>query len=146
MAETKPRGRAPQDHKKAAGETAADVENDAARDELLADMPALTPPNRLRPRARAALRAILIDATAKGLFEKNEDGEVVIDTHEGRITPEEAEKVKNFDLLAVEVDEFAESIAVDADAYAEWSAGKGPEFGFAILARYQDALGESTGS
>jgi hypothetical protein len=49
------------------------------------------------------------------------------------------------DVLA-DVDEFAESIATDSDAYVQWSLGKGYEVFTALLMRYASAVGESSAS
>lgn len=103
-------------------------------DELLEGMPELIPPHRLRIRQRNRVMRLLLDS---GFVT---DGEVNIAPDEG------LERLDDVLGLAEAVDDFAESIAVDPEAYAQWSAGKDFDTFFAILARYSSAVGESTSS
>jgi hypothetical protein len=121
--------RAPQDHRSPAEEP--EVEDDA----LLADMPELIPPTKLRPRKRNGifklalkLRDQIGDAT--DLDFNSLDGATL-----GAV----------LDVFA-EVDEFAETIAVDPAAYVEWAGSASYDQFAAILGRYASAVGESGGS
>ena len=119
-------------------EAALDKELDS--EELLADLPELRAPHQLRLRHRNRLILLVAKAHDRGLFK----------------SPEEAEKAKAsgtlgdvaeievmLDLLA-EVDEFAESIAVDPEAYAAWATKNSDNMEpfMAILSRYAVSVGE----
>jgi hypothetical protein len=120
----------PADHKKPAAEL-----HDAAleREELLAGMPELKPAHRLRIRDRNRIASIIFKSP---LFERERQGGDDMS----------AEDIDAMLELAAQIDEFAESIAVDADAYAEWAAGKDHQTFFAILDVYASAVGESNSS
>lgn len=104
-------------------------------DELLADMPELIAPERLRLRHRNRLMGIFLRADADGTLMGG--GEVR--------DPKKLESMLN---MLGEVDEFAESIALDKEAYAEWSIANGDNYNVfsALLQRYASAVGESAGS
>lgn len=145
------RGKRPEDHKKPAGETQAELdrqrEQKKIQDEILADLPELVDPTALRMRDKAAFRAILLDVDTSGLFDRDENAEDdPIEVDRTSMDPEEIAKIKALDTLCADIDDWAESIAVDKPAYAKWSGGKGYNEFFAILNRYQEALGESIGS
>jgi hypothetical protein len=145
MAETA-RGTKPQDHKQS---QKAQHEARLEQDAILADMPELVPPYRLRFRDKARFRSLLLDVAASGVFDgidagDTEGGELEVDKNS--IDPEMIDRVKHIDQMCGDIDEWAESVAIDRDAYIEWSRGKDYDVFFAILNRYQDALGESTGS
>ncbi|MCI2958253.1 hypothetical protein MN032_11140 [Agromyces atrinae] len=59
---------------------------------------------------------------------------------------EELKRLKDLMGVAAAVDEFAESIALDKEAYIEWAEGKDMDVFFAILNRYSSAVGESGAS
>lgn len=141
MTEAKPRGTKPQDHKQSQKEQ---HEARLERETVLADLPELVPPHKLRFRDKAKFRAVMLDLFASGLIdeEEHDDGEDISIEFDAS----DIEKIKVMDDLCATIDEWAESIALDKHAYVEWSGGKGYDEFFAILNRYQDALGESTGS
>lgn len=148
MAETA-RGTKPQDHRKPQGEAEKERNKQIDADAVLADLPELVPAHALRMRDKARFRAILLDVDKSGLFDRSddeddEDDEIELDR--GSLDPADIEKIKAYDDLAASIDEWAESIAKNPVAYATWAGGKGYNEFFAILNRYQDALGESTGS
>lgn len=99
--------------------------------ELLSDMPELRAPEKLRVRHRnqlARLAMKLASANIHEAVEKNKD-----------LTDEQVDIM--LDVMA-DIDDFAESIAYDADAYADWSAGKELKHFMAIFDRYASAVGE----
>lgn len=102
-------------------ETELDIE------ELLADLPELKPATRLRARDRNKVLAII--AAREDLEAPGEESGT-------------ADMVGLLD-IAAEVDEFAESIAVDRDAYVAWAEGANYRQLLAILSRYGAAVGES---
>lgn len=121
----------PQDRKKSAAEL---HEERLAREELLAGMPELKPAHKLRIRDRNKVAAIIFNTS---LFDRAEELEGVDES--------ELSKDDIADMLevAAQIDEFAESIAVDREAYIEWAAGKDYDVFFAILDLYGSAVGES---
>jgi hypothetical protein len=126
----------PQDHKPTAEER---LEEALSADELLADLPELKAPEKLRIRDRNKVYTILLGS---GLID--DDGDVDLGDAEDKKL--DFEKVTKTFEMAAQVDEFAESIAKDPDAYIAWSEGKGHEVFFALLTRYASAVGESAGS
>ena len=122
--------RVPDDHKAKAPTAAEEREAAASDDELLADMPALRPAHQLRVRHRNRILRIAL----KFMPFMPEGGEFEIDI----------KNPKTADLLDIfgEVDDFAESIAEDPDAYATWAQGASYEQFSAILSRYSRAVGE----
>lgn len=142
---TTPRGKKPADHQAPKGTAAKSRDTQELETELLADMPDLKPALRLRIGERNRLSEILLDAYASGLFGRSDD-----DSAEGfdldLDNPEDLAKYKQLNRLCEDIDAWAESIAIDSEAYAEWAGGKQHDTYFAILNRYQEAQGESTGS
>lgn len=96
-----------------------------ADDELLADMPELKAPEKLRIRERNRLLALVLQA----------------DEMNSRSLTGKEQQVAALDLMAG-IDEFAESIAKNQDAYIEWSEGRNYEAFLAIMNRYATALGK----
>jgi len=140
---TSTRGRKPSDHQAKAGTAADEREARAANDAVLADMPELVAPTALRMRDRAKIRAVMLHVSTSGVF--SDDGEE-IELDPTNASQADLEKIRAMDDLAVEIDEWAESIAIDKTAYAKWAGGKGYDEFFAILNRYNEAVGESNGS
>lgn len=116
------------------------LDQDALMAELLGDLPELTPAYRLRARQRAGFDRLKMHATVGGVF--TGDGILTFDMTK----PGDVKRYDAFLEFVAEIDEWAESIAYDQDAYAEWSAGKTGEHFMAIFMDYQVALGESRGS
>jgi len=118
----------PQDH------LAPEAEPEATEDELLVELPELTAPTKLRLRQRNKIMAM-----AGRLSSLTDDA--------GQISLEVGDPsfVKLLDVLA-DVDDFAESIAVDAQAYVDWSHTASYEQFGALLTRYASAVGESGAS
>ncbi|MBQ9917354.1 MAG: hypothetical protein IJO71_09160 [Microbacterium sp.] len=142
---TTTRGKKPADHQAPKGTAAQARDTQQLEEELLADLPELKPALKLRIGERNRLSEILLDAYASGLFggsddERSEGFDLDLDN------PEDLAKYKQLNRLCEQIDEWAESIAVDREAYAEWAGGKQHDTYFAILNRYQEAQGESTGS
>lgn len=126
----------PQDKKPS--QAAIEREQIVDEDRALADMPALYGPHELRIRERNRLMAIVVRLHALA----NDDGELDVDMEAD--SPEARELL---DVIA-DADDFAESIAVDKDAYIAWA--RSPRAGYeqftAILTRYGRAVGESSSS
>lgn len=116
------------------------LDQDALRAELLADLPELLPAHRLRARARAGFDRLIMHATVGNVFRK--DGMLSFDLNK----PADVERYDAFLEFVAEIDEWAETIAIDPEAYADWSAGKDGEVFMALFMEYQRALGESRGS
>lgn len=95
-------------------------------DEVLADLPELKEPIKLRIRERNVLLELVMRAD---LMSKADGAD------------ELAEKMAALDLMAG-IDEFAESIAVDKNAYVEWAEKQGYDAFLALLNRYSTALGK----
>lgn len=146
---TEVKGRKPQDHKQKAGTASKDVERLRELDELLADMPELCPPHKLRYRDRARVQEIAAEAVGRGVIvlkdDDEGDGENEGIEFDVRREEDRARLRALHDVVAM-IDEFAESIALDPEAYTEWSLSKNEEHFFAILTRYDEAVGESNGS
>lgn len=124
--------------KEATPSDAVDAEIEAAelREKLLADMPELRPARRFRLAHRNAFHNLSLEAIKSGAF----DGDNLdFDTD----TPEGIERYQKFQDFIVSIDEWAESIADDPAAYAEWSEGKDEETFMALFFEYKAALGES---
>lgn len=117
----------PQDHLESVNHTPDE-------DELLAGLPELIPPTRLRPRMR---NKIMTMATKLSEYSK-EDGTL-------DMSPGDDGFAAVLEVLA-DIDEFAESIASDPAAYIEWSMRSSYEQLGALLSRYASAVGESSGS
>lgn len=178
MPTTPPGAKKPQDRKPPAAKA---LEQELTEDELLADLPELKAPGRLRVRDRNKILTLSFKLSA---FTEDNDvdystlkkADLVAEIDRRNENRDEDEKIttageKNEDLVAAleaddnsihleaddprmplmldvlaDVDEFAESIAVDKEAYVEWSLGKGYEVFSALLSRYASAVGESIAS
>lgn len=105
-----------------------------ADDELLADLPELIPPHKLRLRTRNKV----LKLAASLLEYQDEDGELNFDAS----SPAFAAML---DVLA-DTDDFAQSIAADEAAYVAWAEKAGYEHFTALLMRYASAVGESLSS
>jgi hypothetical protein len=114
------------------------LEREAARQELLSDMPELTPAARFRPAQRNTFTDLSLTAMEKGVFDRGIEFDLK--------KKEEIARYREFMAFVESIDAWAESIAIDKEAYAEWAEGKTEEHMFAILAWYQDQMGESTRS
>ena len=95
-------------------------------DEILADLPELKDPIKLRIRERNVLLELVMRADA---MTKDENADEV------------AAKMAALDLMAG-IDEFAETIAVDKNAYVEWAEAQSYDAFLALLNRYSAALGK----
>ncbi len=95
-------------------------------DEVLADLPELKEPIKLRIRERNILLELVMRADQ---MSKAEDADEV------------STKMASLDLMAG-IDEFAETIAVDKNAYIEWSEKQSYDAFLALLNRYSAALGK----
>lgn len=118
--------------------TAAD-EREAALDkeEMLADMPALRAPVRLRLRHKNGLTRI-------GLLYRNKLAELGVEADkDGNATVTTDQAMLMLD-VAAEIDEWAEGIAEDPKAYELWAEANkdNPEKFLAIMDRYMSAVGE----
>jgi hypothetical protein len=129
----------PQDHLDPTDKTPVD----GGDDELLADLPELKAPGRLRigesnriMKLMVRVRDLIPDDADQG-----EDGSASFDLKS--LADEDFDKL--LDMLDG-VDKFAESIALDPAAYVAWSEGKGIEHQMALLNRYSSAVGESSSS
>ncbi|MDY0829136.1 hypothetical protein SK224_08355 [Microbacterium sp. BG28] len=143
--DTKPtRARKAPSDRQAKTPTAAEIaEAKRAQDEinaeLLAGMPELRPAHRFRLAHRNAFHNLLLDATASGAFDRPELDFDLAD-------PDDIAAFKKLQKFVESIDVWAESIAVDASDYAEWSEGKTEDTFIALFNVYREALGESTGS
>jgi len=118
----------PKDH------LAPETEPEVTEDELLATLPQLTPPHKLRLRQRNKIMAMA--ARLNGLTD--DDGGIEVE-------PGDPAFVELLDVLA-DVDDFAETIATDSAAYIDWSHTASYEQFGALLTRYASAVGESAAS
>lgn len=139
---TKP-GKKPQDRKPTAE---AILEAEIEKEDLLADLPPLREPHRLRLKHRNVLTTILMDS---GLLD--DDGEEGEDGEDEKLdlrNPAHRDKIKDVLKLAEQVDEFAESIAVNPLEYAVWAEKHSNDVDvfLALLNVYANASGESAGS
>lgn len=113
------------------------IELDEIRKELLADLPALRPAHRFRLAHRNAFADLTLNAIKSGAFEG--DGALEFDTN----NPEDIERLQKLQAFVASIDEWAESIAEDKDAYIAWAEGKTEEHFMALFRTYQVELGES---
>ena len=118
----------PQDH------LAPETEPEVTDDELLAGLPELIAPTKLRLRQRNKIMAMANRLSAL----TDADGQINIEVGDPSFT-------ELLDVLA-DVDDFAEAIAVDSSAYIEWSHTASYEQFGALLTRYASAVGESAAS
>ncbi|MCJ1709226.1 hypothetical protein [Microbacterium sp. VKM Ac-2923] len=133
---------------KAAEEPTAQTPSEAVEDrldqaelraELLDGMPDLRPAHRFRIRHRNNFHNLTLEAVKTGAFDReNLDYDL---TNAADI--EDFQKLQEF---VVSIDEWAESIADDPEAYSDWSEGKDEETFMALYVEYRNALGESRGS
>ena len=128
----------PEDHKMSAAD---ELEATLSEDELLADMPSLIPPAKLRIRQRNTIMKLAL--SLRDLMPDDGDEAVSVDLDLDNLEGADLEKL--LDAMA-DIDDFAESIALDKTAYAEWSQGKDYEVFSALLSRYSSAVGESNSS
>lgn len=113
-------------------------ETEAEEADLLADMPTLTAPDKLRINHQNALRRLSLQVAPsferlRGL--RDDDGVLSAEDMD-------AESYEGIFLATELIDAFAESIAKDPEAYADWAAGKDANTFFAILSRYTRTSGE----
>lgn len=114
------------------------LEDSLSEDELLADLPELKAPGKLRIRQRNVIMAIALKLKAFVGDDEDDDGSFEMDEDDPRLP-------QLLNILA-EIDEFAESIAKDPIEYAEWAEGKDYDVFTALLQRYASAVGESSAS
>lgn len=105
-------------------------EQELADAELLADLPELRPPHALRVRHKNRLMAVALRLQEKGVKYGTKNRSV-------------ESQIAMLDAIA-DIDEFAESIAYDKEAYEEWAIKNAENIAafFAILSRYTATLGE----
>lgn len=140
----------PQDHLPSDEEHAAAVAADLSDDELLADMPELIPPTRLRIRQRNKVMALAIglrsfakkpaDGDAKPVDDGESEEDEAFDLDLDDLTDEELEKFLG---VLASIDEFAQSIAVNEAEYVTWAEGQDYDVFSALLSRYSSAVGKS---
>ncbi|MGO2188181.1 MAG: hypothetical protein ACTH4Y_08030 [Microbacterium gubbeenense] len=118
----------------------AQLEAEEVAKEVLKDLPELLPAYRFRARHRVAFQNLSLNALKSGAFDG--DGALAFDTN----TPEGIERYQALLEFVSCVDEWAETIALDADEYAAWSEGKEFDVYMALFVRYREALGESSSS
>lgn len=111
--------------------TADALEHDLELEDHLAGVPELKAPARLRRRDRNKVVAILNALSRRGVL-----GDASTLSNEDRIDA--------FMDMAADIDEFAESIALDHDAYVEWSVENADniEAFMAIFEKYSSSVGE----
>lgn len=124
--------------------TEAEIAHDKelSDEELLADMPELKAPEKLRIRERNRIMRLVFESD---FMDKDDEK----DAPKPKTAAEKAEAAKQkkqetlaiLDLVAG-IDEFAESIATDKEAYAEWSEGQDYPAFLALMHRYSAALGK----
>lgn len=117
----------PQDH-------LAPVDHTPEEDELLVDLPALTPPTRLRLRQRNKIMSMAMRLNEL----QTEDGQIELEANDPKFNV-------LLDVLA-DIDEFAEAIAENKADYVEWALAADYEKFAALLTRYASAVGESSSS
>lgn len=132
----------PQDHKapKPSEVIESDDEQRELREQLLADLPALRPARRFRLGHRNTFTNLTLDAAKSGAFDG--DGALEFDASK----PEDIERLQKLNAFVESIDEWAEGIADDPEAYALWSEGKTQEHFIALYVHYREALGESSSS
>ncbi|ALJ22041.1 hypothetical protein [Microbacterium sp. No. 7] len=109
---------------------------------LLADLPALRPAHKFRIGQRVAFENLMLNAVKDGIISDDDDGPMEFDI----ANPADIERLQKLRDFVVTIDEWAEGIAVDKDAYAEWAEGKTEEHFMALFQKYQAELGESGSS
>lgn len=109
------------------------------RAELLSDLPPLRPARRFRLGHRNRFHDLLLEAAKSGAFDRD-------DMEYDLSDPKDIEDFQKLQKFVESIDDWAESIAEDAEAYALWSEGKTEEHFMALFAQYKADLGESSGS
>lgn len=117
----------------------AQIEAEETEKDLLEGLPQLLPAHRFRARHRADFNNIRMNILKEKLLDGVEEGDEV-----GEDDP--VGRYQDLMELAASVDEWAETIAEDPTAYAEWAAGKDFNVFMALYVKYQRELGESTRS
>jgi hypothetical protein len=113
----------------------AAIEREELRRELLADLPALRPAYRFRLAHRNAFHNLSLEAIKSGAFDRDD---MAYDLSK----PKDIEDFQKLQKFVESIDEWAESIAEDKDAYIAWSEGKDEETFMALFATYRADLGE----
>lgn len=169
--------RQPQDHKPTAEK---ELERSLAEDDLLGDMPELTPPVKLRLRQRNTVMKLALglrnfvpapdpeEVEAEKAKYSKYSTEELADLLEVRGLEVDGGRTEQIAVLAegdaqqpdldmdtltdeqlgafldalADIDEFAESIAKDRAAYAEWAEGKSYDTFTSLLSRYSSAVGK----
>lgn len=133
MSETTPTTSTPTDEIDDALEAAAEEA------EYLSDLPPLVPAHRFRIGQRHSFDNLLLEAKKSGAFDRDEM-EFDLDK------PEDIEDFQKLTAFIASIDVWAESIAINRDAYIEWSQGKREDHFLALFKKYKRELGESRGS
>lgn len=129
-------------------ESAQERETTMEQADLLADVKGILPkPERLRIRHQNALMKLQLELMPvfEELYERDEDGEIVRNEDGDALIAEGADRVSASVALAdmaAQVDEWAETVALDKDAYQEWAGGKGADTFLALLSYYRGKSGE----
>ncbi|WP_136057239.1 hypothetical protein [Microbacterium sp. K24] len=143
---TKPQDRKPKATAKVAPKPSevvdAELEQAELFAELLADLPPMRPATRFRVRHRNDFANLVLDAAKSGAFAGEDSGPLEFDSAK----PEDIERLQKLNEFVACIDEWAETIADDPEAYAEWSEGKTHDHFMALYITYRDALGESKSS
>jgi len=108
------------------------------REELLADLPPLRPAITFRMRHRNDFQNLLLDAAKSGAFDEDTEGPLEYD----ETRKEDIERLQKLNEFVAQIDEWAETIAEDPEAYAVWAQGKTHDHFMALFMQYRDALGE----
>ena len=105
-------------------------EQELAMNEALEGLPELHPPHMLRIRDRNRVMEIAMKFSRSGLMDK--------------LSSVDADVAIEMGALLADVDDFAESIAFDKEAYLAWSRENSDNYGafVALLMRYSEASGE----
>lgn len=124
------------------------LEVEELRQKYLGDLPdgVLLPPHRFRISQRHAFQNLVLNAIKDEVFEglePDDEGTIELD---GKVNPEDIEKIQKVNAFLASIDEWAESIAIDKDAYVKWSEGKVTDHFMVLFRWYRVALGESQSS
>ena len=122
----------------------AEQEAKALREELLGDMPPLRHPSRFRLGHTNDFTNLTLDAAKSGAFDGNGNGDGMLEFDMTK--PEDIERYQKFAAFVASIDLWAETIADDKDAYAEWAEGKEPDHFLSLYMYYRDELGKSRSS
>lgn len=122
------------------------LEAEAETNDLLADLPKLRQPHELRLAARNKIKTIRMDHSRNlaKIVGDVKNGTKISDLPEATAV----EYMKHMMSVQEAIDEFAESIAIDVPGYIAWSNKNADDYApfIALLMRYADAAGESSGS